>query len=266
MKKLQHFFSSRKSWVLPYLIFSVIFVIIPLLLIVVYAFTDDMGHLTLANFSKFFAHSESVNTFVYSIGIAILTTLGCILLGYPVAWILNNCKNLSYSRTLIMLFILPMWVNILVRTLATVALFDFCRLPLSEGALIFGMIYNFIPFMIYPIYNTLQKMDRSYIEAAQDLGANSFQVFWKVIFPLSMPGVVSGIMMVFMPTISTFAIAELLTMNNIKLFGTTIQENINNSLWNYGAALSLIMLFLIAATSLFAPENKDESEKGGGVW
>ena len=100
----------------------------------------------------------------------------------------------------------------------------------------------------------------------QDLGANSFQVFWKVIFPLSMPGVVSGIMMVFMPTISTFAIAELLTMNNIKLFGTTIQENINNSLWNYGAALSLIMLFLIAATSLFTPENKDESERGGGVW
>ena len=160
MKKLQHFFSSRKSWVLPYLIFSVIFVIIPLLLIVVYAFTDDMGHLTLANFSKFFAHSESVNTFVYSIGIAILTTLGCILLGYPVAWILNNCKNLSYSRTLIMLFILPMWINILVRTLATVALFDFCRLPLGEGALIFGMIYNFIPFMIYPIYNTLQKLHR----------------------------------------------------------------------------------------------------------
>ena len=142
MKKLQHFFSSRKSWVLPYLIFSVIFVIIPLLLIVVYAFTDDMGHLTLANFSKFFAHSESVNTFVYSIGIAILTTLGCILLGYPVAWILNNSKNLSYSRTLIMLFILPMWVNILVRTLATVALFDFCRLPLGEGALIFGMNHD----------------------------------------------------------------------------------------------------------------------------
>ena len=117
-----------------------------------------------------------------------------------------------------------MWVNILIRTLATVALFDFASLPLGEGALIFGMIYNFIPFMIYPIYNTLQKMDPSYVEAAQDLGANSFQVFWKVVFPLSMPGVVSGIMMVFMPTISTFAIAELLTMNNIKLFGTTIQE------------------------------------------
>ena len=114
-----------------------------------------------------------------------------------------------------------MWVNILIRTLATVALFDFASLPLGEGALIFGMIYNFIPFMIYPIYNTLQKMDPSYVEAAQDLGANSFQVFWKVVFPLSMPGVVSGIMMVFMPTISTFAIAELLTTTSsclVRLF------------------------------------------------
>lgn len=119
--------------------------------------------------------------------------------------------------------------------------------------------------MIYPIYNTLQKMDKSYIEAAQDLGANQFQVFWKVVFPLSMPGVVSGVMMVFMPTISTFAIAELLTMNNIKLFGTTIQENINNSLWNYGAALSLIMLFLIASTTLFSSDEQSDAEKGG-VW
>ena len=265
MTKFIRFISSRKSWALPYLLFSILFVIVPLVLIVVYAFTDDAGHLTLENFSKFFEHPEAVNTFVYSIGIAMITTIGCILLGYPAAWILSNCKKLGYARTLIMLFILPMWVNILVRTLATVALFDFCRLPLGEGALIFGMIYNFIPFMIYPIYHTLQKMDRSYIEAAQDLGASSFQVFWKVVFPLSMPGVVSGVMMVFMPTISTFAIAELLTMNNIKLFGTTIQENINNSLWNYGAALSLIMLFLIAATSLFSAEDKGEAEKGGGV-
>lgn len=266
IKKLQLFFSSRKSWAFPYLIFSVIFVIIPMLLIVVYAFTDDSGNLTLANFSKFFAHPEAVNTFIYSIGIAILTTIGCLLFGYPAAWILSRSKS-SYSQVLIMLFILPMWVNILIRTLATVALFDFLRYPLGEGALIFGMIYNYIPFMIYPIYNTLQKMDSSYVEAAQDLGANSFQIFRKVVLPLSMPGVVSGIMMVFMPTISTFAIAELLTMNNIKLFGTTMQENINNSLWNYGAALSLIMLFLIAATSLFSTDSKGDSGKGdGSLW
>ena len=171
-KKFIVFLSSRKSWTLPYIIFSAIFVVIPLLLIVVYAFTDDNGHLTLANFQKFFEHPEAINTFVYSIGIAIITTLICILLGYPAAWILSNSK-LNRSKTMVVLFILPMWVNILVRTLATVALFDFFSVPLGEGALIFGMVYNFIPFMIYPIYNTLQKMDHSYIEAAQDLGAGT---------------------------------------------------------------------------------------------
>lgn len=264
MNPLNAVFSARKNWVVPYVVFALLFVVLPLLLIVVYAFTDDAGHLTLANFGKFFDHPEAVNTFIYSIGIAIITTLGCVVLGYPAAWILSRSRS-SYAQTLILLFILPMWVNVLIRTLATVALFDFCQLPLGEGALIFGMIYNFLPFMIFPIYNTLQKMDRSYIEAAEDLGANVTQVFWKVILPLSMPGVVSGVMMVFMPTVSTFAIAELLTMNNIKLFGTTMQENINNSMWNYGAALSLIMLFLIAATSLFSGDGKD-NEKGGSLW
>jgi spermidine/putrescine transport system permease protein len=173
------------------------------------------------------------------------------VLGYPAAYILSRLK-LSTARLVVMLFILPMWINVLVRTLATVALFDFLRLPLGEGALIFGMVYNFLPFMIYPIYNTLQKMDHSLIEAAEDLGATPMEVFRKVTLPLSMPGVMSGIMMVFMPTISTFAIAELLTMNNVKLFGTTIQENVNNGMWNYGAALSLIMLVIIGITSLFS--------------
>ena len=115
--------------------------------------------------------------------------------------------------------------------------------------------------MIYPIYNVMQKMDHSYIEAAQDLGANPMTVFRKVVVPLSMPGVMSGVMMVFMPTISTFAIAELLTMNNIKLFGTTIQENINNGMWNYGAALSLIMLIIIGITSLFSDSDEQNDSE-----
>ena len=131
--------------------------------------------------------------------------------------------------------------------------------------MIFGMVYNFLPFMIYPIYNTMQKMDYSLIEAAEDLGAKPSKVFWKVVMPLSMPGVMSGIMMVFMPTISTFAIAELLTMNNVKLFGTTIQENINNGMWNYGAALSLIMLIIIGATSLFSDSSEAASDNEGGL-
>ncbi len=265
MKRISRFFSSRKNWTVPYILFATMFVILPLLLIGFYAFTDDNGGFTFQNFTQFFSHYEAVNTFIYSIGIAIITTIICVLIGYPAAWILSN-QELNRSKILILLFILPMWINILVRTLATVALFDFLDIPLGEGALIFGMVYNFLPFMVYPIYNTLQKMDKSYIEAGQDLGANPFQVFFKIMMPLSMPGVTSGIMMVFMPTISTFAIAELLTMNNIKLFGTTIQENINNSLWNYGAALSLIMLLLIGLTTLIGSDNKDDAGKGGGLW
>ena len=259
MKKIINIFGKRANWAVPYAIFLAIFVALPLVLILFYAFTGNEGEFSLANFSKFVTQPEAVNTFIYSIGIALITTILCILLGYPAAYILSN-RKLNRSEVTVVLFILPMWINILIRTLATVALFDFMKLPLGVGALIFGMVYNFLPFMIYPIYNTMQKMDHSLIEAAEDLGAKPSRVFWKVILPLSMPGVMSGIMMVFMPTISTFAIAELLTMNNVKLFGTTIQENINNGMWNYGAALSLIMLVIIGITSLFSDDERSDSD------
>lgn len=255
---------KRRNWTIPYVVFLAMFVVMPLLLIVLYAFTDTGGALTFDNFRKFLIHPEAVNTFVYSIGIAIITTFICLLLGYPAAYILSQAR-FNTSSTMVMLFILPMWVNILIRTLATVALFDFLNLPLGEGALLFGMVYNFLPFMIYPIYNTLQKMDSSLVEAAQDLGATPLQVFVKAIVPLSMPGVISGVVMVFMPTVSTFAIAELLTMNNIKLFGTTVQESINNGMWNYGAALSLIMLILIGVTMMLSGDGDNAQNEGGGV-
>ena len=263
MGKLIKFFSRRRSWSLPYVLFLAVFVVAPLVLIMVYAFQGEEGGFTFANFDKFVHQREAINTFIYSIGIALITTLICIFLGYPAAYILSKMKA-SSARIVVMLFILPMWINVLVRTLATVALFDFLTLPLGEGALIFGMVYNFLPFMIYPIYNVLQKMDHSLIEAAEDLGATPRQVFTKVVFPLSMPGIVSGVMMVFMPTISTFAIAELLTMNNIKLFGTTIQENINNGMWHYGAALSFIMLVIIGLTTLFS-DSSDENGSNEGL-
>lgn len=253
--------SRRANWAVPYAIFLLVFVVLPLVLIAVYALTDATGHFTFQNFVKFAQEKESVNTFVYSLGIAIITTVFCVLLGYPAAYILSN-RQLNKSQVTIILFILPMWINVLIRTLATVSLFDFLRLPLSQGALIFGMVYNYLPFMIYPIYNVLQKMDHSLVEAAEDLGATSSQVFRKVTVPLSMPGVLSGVLMVFMPTMSTFAIAELLTSNNIKLFGTIIQENINNTMWNYGAALSLIMLVIIGLTSLVNGGDTGEGEGG----
>ena len=264
INKLSRFFMKRRNWSLPYALFLLVFVVIPLLLIFLYAFTDEEGAFTMGNFRKFLMHPEAMNTFIYSIGIAIITTIVCLVLGYPAAYILSQ-KQFNTSKTMVVLFILPMWVNILIRTLATVALFDFLQLPLGEGALVFGMVYNFLPFLIYPIYNTLQKMDHSLVEAAQDLGANPLKVFSKVILPLSAPGVISGIVMVFMPTVSTFAIAELLTMNNIKLFGTTVQENIYNGMWNYGAALSLIMLLLIGVMSLFTNEEDSAQNESGGV-
>ena len=264
MNSLVKLFSRRRTWSIPYAIFLAIFVVVPLILVMVYAFQTNDGGFSLANFEKFINQPEAANTFIYSIGIALITTMICIVLGYPAAYILSKMKA-STARVVVMLFILPMWINVLVRTLATVALFDFLTLPLGEGALIFGMVYNFLPFMIYPIYNVLQKMDRSLIEAAEDLGATPRQVFTKVIFPLSMPGIVSGVMMVFMPTISTFAIAELLTMNNIKLFGTTIQENINNGMWHYGAALSFIMLIIIGITTLFTGSSDKDGANDGGL-
>ena len=167
---------KRSYWSIPYIIFMVIFVVLPLVMVLLYAFRGLDGQFTLDNFVKFFQTKEDLNTFVYSIEIALITTVLCLLLGYPAAWILSN-PSLNRSAVTVMLFILPMWINMLIRTLATVALFDFSKIPLGEGALLFGMVYNFLPFMIYPIYNTLNKMDKSYAEAAQDLGASPLEVF-----------------------------------------------------------------------------------------
>lgn len=161
-----------------------------------------------------------------------------------------------------LLFILPMAINSLLRTIATVEVFNLSNIPLGEGTLMFGMVYNFLPFMIYPIYNTIQKLDGSIIDAARDLGADNRHVFKKIILPLSMPGVYSGIIMVFMPTVSTFAITELLTHNKIKLFGSIIQENIQSGvLLNYGAALSFIMLLFILLTNLLSTNSLGGDER-----
>ena len=253
--------NKRSSWALPYFIFMVLFVVLPLVMILLYALQDGSGHFTFANITKFFTDKDALSTFALSIEVAIENTLLCILIGYPTAYILADNK-LNRSAVTVVLFILPMWVNALMRTLATAELFSMAGVPLGKGTLLFGMCYDYLPFMIYPIYNQLKKMDKSFAEAAQDLGATPGQVFRKVTLPLSMPGVWSGVMMVFMPTVSTFAISEFLTNNKIKLFGTIIQENINNSMWNYGAALSLIMLLIILITTLLQGDDKQEETSG----
>ena len=239
----------------------VLFVVLPLLLVIVYSLQDATGHFTFSNITRFFTDKDVLSTFALSLEIAIENTAICILLGYPAAWILAN-SELNKSSVTIILFILPMWINALLRTLATAELFSVAGFELGKGTLLYGMAYDYLPFMVYPIYNTLKKMDKSYATAAEDLGATPLKVFTKVTLPLSMPGVRSGIMMVFMPTVSTFAISEFLTNNKIKLFGTIIQENINSSMWNYGAALSLIMLLIIGATTLLSSGEKETAEGG----
>ena len=252
---------KRSHWTIPYVVFMAIFVVLPLLLVLLYAFQDGSGHFTLSNITKFFSDSDALATFAVSLEVAIENTLICILLGYPAAWILAN-KDYNRSAITIILFIMPMWINALMRTLATAELFNVVGITLGKGTLLFGMVYDYLPFMIYPIYNVLAKMDKSYAEAAQDLGATPWKVFWKITVPLSMPGVTSGVLMVFMPTVSTFAISEFLTNNKIKLFGTIIQENINSSMWNYGAALAFIMLIIIGVSTLFSGDDEKEAEGG----
>ena len=258
LNKLSHFFMRRRNWTVPYALFLLVFVIVPLLLIVLYAFTDEGGAFTLANFRKFMMHPEAMNTFVYSIGIAVITTLVCLLLGYPAAYILSQ-KQFNTSRTMVVLFILPMWVNILIRTLATVALFDFLNLPLGEGALVFGMVYNFLPFMVLPIYNVLVKIDDNTINAARDLGAGTAQTFWYVMLPLSIPGIVSGITMVFVPALTTFVISNLLGGSKILLIGNVIeQEFTKGNNWNLGSGISLVMMiFILISMALIAKYDKN---------
>lgn len=249
--------TKKSTWAVPYFVFLVLFVVLPLLLIAVYAFTDNHGSFTLSNITAFFTEPKIVNSFLVSLEVALENTLICILIGYPAAYILAD-KKLNRSSLTAVLFILPMWINALMRTLATAEIFNSMGIGLGKGTLLFGLAYDYLPFMIYPIYTILSKMDRSYIEAAQDLGASPAKVFLKVTLPLSMPGVMSGVMMVFMPTVSTFAISEILTNNTIQLFGSIIQEQFNNLMWNQGAALSLAMLIIIGLSTLLQ-KNKDDN-------
>ena len=263
-----------KKLAYPYFVWMTLFTVVPLIIVVYYAFTDANGAFTLDNLTSISGYGS---VFARSLLLALIATVICLVIAFPVGYFLSRLR-VNKQHIMLMLVMLPMWMNFLLRTYAWMGLLSIngpvnavlgvfglgpFNILNTSGAVVLGMVYNFLPFMIYPIYNTLQKMDHSLIEAAQDLGANPSQVFIKAVFPLSMPGVMSGIMMVFMPTISTFAIAELLTMNNIKLFGTTIQENINNGMWNYGAALSLIMLLLIGITGLFSNESSDSANEGG---
>ena len=259
----------------PYLFWSVSFVVIPLLVIVYYAFTSDEGGFTLINLAEI-TTPENLKALGISLLLSFVSTVVCLLLAYPLAMILSS-RNMNQSSFIVLIFILPMWMNFLMRTMAWQTLLEktgvinsilkFLHLPLLEiintpYAIILGMVYNFLPFMVLPIYNVLIKIDKDVVNAARDLGANSVQTFLKITLPLSVPGVISGITMVFVPALTTFVISDLLGGGKILLIGNVIEQSFKqNSNWHVGSGLSLVlMVFIIASMALVA-----KYDKGGEV-
>lgn len=272
---------KTKKWLsYPYLMWMLAFIVIPLLLIVYYGFTNETGKFTLDNISL-------IGTPIYrsalwlSLKLSIVSTLVCLILAYPLALILRN-MNLRSSSFVVLIFILPMWMNSLLRTLAWQNILEntgilnkilsFLHLPNANiintpSAILIGMVYNFLPFMILPIYNSLIKIDNEIINAAKDLGANNLQVFIRVIWPLSFPGVVSGITMVFVPALTTFVISDILGGSKVLLIGNVIEQQfkiINN--WNTGSGLSLVlMVFILITMAVLAKYDNNENKSGGKV-
>lgn len=248
---------------------------IPLLVVVYYAFTSDEGVFTFSNLAAI-TSPENLKAIGIALLLSFISTVICMLLAYPLAMILST-KNVSQSSFIVLIFILPMWMNFLLRTMAWQTLLEksgvinsvlgFLHLPVLEiintpYAIVLGMVYNFLPFMVLPIYNVLVKIDKDVINAARDMGANSVQTFIKIILPLSIPGVVSGITMVFVPALTTFVISDLLGGGKILLIGNVIEQSFKqNSNWHAGSGLSLVlMVFIIASMALVAKyDNGGES-------
>ena len=297
----RHHGVKRSLFATPYTLWMIIFTIVPCILVGYYAFTDANGAFTLENFLNFwdsnYAKNQlyasmgeaaasyitrgtvNVDTLVYSLWMAFLCTVICLLLGYPAALFMAD-RNMKIGPTIVILFIIPMWMNFLLRTIAWMSLledqglinnllrwlgFDGVRLMYNSGAVLLGMVYNFLPFMVFPVYTSLSKLDPKLGEAAQDLGCNEWRTFTKVTAPLSLPGVISGITMVFMPSVTTFFIPRILGGGNTMMFGDLIESKfLTEGNWNVGSALSMIMMVLILI-SLGILRKFDPEGEGGGI-
>lgn len=261
----------------PHIVWSVLFIIAPLIFVAYYAFTDADGAFTLANISAFFTEKYLL-IFFRSLKLALIATAICLLLGYPIAYFISR-SNPKTQKILILLLMLPMWMNFLIRTYAIMVLIQdtgiinsflgsFGIPPIhilgTEGAVIIGMVYDYLPFMILPIYSVMSKIDNRLIEAASDLGCNSFGVMRKVVFPLSLSGVISGVTMVLVPSISTFYISQKLGGVDTLLIGDVIEQQYAASNYNMTASLSLILM-LILLVGLAIVNHYSEGDEGGGI-
>lgn len=253
----------RKMLATPYALFMALFVILPIVLIAVYAFIDSEGAFTLiGNFQELVKEKSLDNVIKNSVIAGLSTSVICLLIGYPIAYYLTK-KEFNRTGVMIGLFLVPMWVNFLLRMMSTKAVFGVLGIPLGMGTVIYGLCYEFLPFMIMPIYTTLLKIDKMYLEGAEDLGATPIKAFWKVTVPLSIPGVISGLTMVIIPSITTFAVSEILSDNKIKLLGDFIY-NLKAYNLNMASAISLILMVLLVISMIIT--NKFSDEEGGGIW
>ncbi len=263
---------NKKLLASPYLVWAIAFIIIPLCMVVFYGLTDKSGAFTFENIMAI-ATKEHAKALWLSLLLSLISTIICFFLAYPLAMILANSQK-DKSSFIVFIFILPMWMNFLLRTLAWQTLLEktgvinsvltFLNLPTLDiintpAAIILGMVYNFLPFMVLPLYNVLVKIDRNVINAARDLGANGVQTFFQIILPLSVPGIISGITMVFVPALTTFVISNLLGGSKILLIGNVIeQEFTQTGNWHLGSGLSIVlMIFIVINMVLSAIFDKD---------
>ena len=261
---------TRKSFAYPYIIYMAIFVVFPLIILLLNAFISNDGEFTFSHFQKVFSEPTFIKVFWNSVKVGILSTAVCLLIGYPVAFILSKMKGIK-GATMLMLFILPMWINSLLRTQAIRALLESMGVVIGKEStlmpmVVLAMVYDYLPFMILPIYTTLTKIDNSLLEAAGDLGANSLNCLVKVTIPLSVPGVISGILMVFLPSISTFAITDILTGGKFVLFGNMIDEYVTKSNYGRASVLSLMLLIFVALSLILDRDKSEQGKAGGGLW
>ncbi|MDD6147120.1 MAG: ABC transporter permease [Oscillospiraceae bacterium] len=265
----------KKLTAAPYMLWAAIFIIVPLIFVVVYSVTDAAGNFTLDYISDIGRYKDVM---LNSIWLGLIATVICLVLAYPLAYIMARSKA-NVQRTMMMLVMLPMWMNLLIRTYSMMILMQdtgvintvlsALNLPNihminTQGAVVFGMVYNYIPYMILPLYNIMAKMDHSLIEAAEDLGGNKLTVFKNIIFPLSLPGIASGFTMVFVPSVSTFYISKKLGGNTFSLIGDVIEmqfKSVNN--YNLGAALSLVLMVLIIICMLVMNHFTGDDDDGG---
>ncbi|HKL72576.1 MAG TPA: ABC transporter permease [Candidatus Onthovivens sp.] len=260
---------QRKLLAIPYLLFLGLFVVLPIFFVAYYAFTDSSGNFTLLALTNFFTSTNKLNVLLTSLTFSFINTVICLVIGYPIAYILSN-KSYNKNGVIIILFIMPMWINFVLRTWATRDVLNWIGLGGGNNpyvATTIGLVYNFLPFVIMPLYNVMLKLDKSQIEAARDLGCNRVQTFTKSIFPQSIPGVVSAAMMVFMPTMSSYVISDVLSEGKIILFGNSIYLSFTNNLWNVGSFISLIMLVLVGVSMLLSRNYTEKvKEEGHSKW